>query len=268
MNQRINPSWIRRLLAVAVLAAVVKSAMLVLAFFLPYQGVDYTEQEEAGTLRSGYRPSALFDLQVPQQEQSPGTQKSAPVYKLGNLLLRGIYYQNAHSFIAVEDSGKISLLSTGESFKGYRLVDILADRAIFEKGGRRYELAFKEDKRAETAITKASPIVFEGEPVTVKRKDLQYYTKNFKAIWENIKIQELMEDKKLKGFKVAWIKKDSIFGKMGLHKGDIIIGVNGKSFSSVAQVFKLYNKMDKLDSLTLKILRNNQERQLEYAIND
>ena len=53
---------------------------------------------------------------------------------------------------------------------------------------------------------------------------------------------------------------------MGLMKNDIITGVNGKRFKSLSQVFKLYNNMDKLDSLVLKIKRGNEERELEYEI--
>ena len=65
---------------------------------------------------------------------------------------------------------------------------------------------------------------------------------------------------------MTWVKKDSLFAKLGLRKGDIITGVNGKKLKSVSQVFKIYNNMDKLDSLKLTITRDNQEKELEYEV--
>ena len=75
-----------------------------------------------------------------------------------------------------------------------------------------------------------------------------------------------MDGDKLKGFEVGWIKKDSVFDKLGLQKGDVITGINGKPVSSVSEVFKIYQNLGDIDNLTIEIKRNNQERQLDYAI--
>ncbi len=65
---------------------------------------------------------------------------------------------------------------------------------------------------------------------------------------------------------MEWVKEKSVFEKLGLIKGDVITAVNGQKLKSVSQVFKLYNNMDKLDSLKLTIMRDNQEKELEYEI--
>ena len=262
MNQLISPLWIKRLIVIGIIAAVIKVAMLGALFFLPHQGIDRVDVEEASLYQS-YKPSKPFAL---KGKKAPIVKK-APVYQLKNLTLQGLYDDPKSPFIAVEDAKKITLVGLNENFKGYKLIDVKSDRAIFKKSGKRYELLFKEKALKSGAISMVEPKVIQDDAaVFIKRKEIKHYAKNFDAIWKNIKIKEIIKDKRLKGFEVTWVKKDSLFAKLGLIKGDIITGVNGKTLKSVSQVFKLYNNMDKMDSLRLKILRDNQEKELEYEI--
>ncbi|MEA3521472.1 MAG: PDZ domain-containing protein [Campylobacterota bacterium] len=263
MNQLISPLWIKRLIIIGTIAAVIKVTMLGALFFLPHQGVDRVDVEEASLYQS-YKPSKPFAL---KGKKTAPVVKKAPVYQLKNLTLQGLYDDPKTPFIAVEDAKKISLVGLGESFKGYKLIDVKADRAIFEKSQKQYELLFKEKALKKGAISVAEPeIIQDDAAVFVKRKEIKHYAKNFDAIWKNIKIKEIIKDKRLKGFEVTWVKKDSLFAKLGLIKGDVITGVNGKTLKSVSQVFKIYNNMDKMDSLKLMILRDNQEKELEYEV--
>ena len=262
MNQLISPLWIRRIIAVGVIAAVVKALMLALLFFLPHQGIDRVSVQESSLYRS-YKPSKSFAM---RGKKAPVVKK-APVYKLDNLILKGLYDDPKRPFIAVEDKKKITLVGLGENFKGYKLIRVKSDRAIFAKSGRNYELVFKEKAIKKGSISEAEPeIIQDDAAVFIKRKEIKHYAKNFDAIWKNIKIKEIIKNKRLKGFKVTWVKKGSLFAKLGLVKDDIIVGVNGKTLRSVSQVFKIYNNMDKMDSLKLKIMRNNQEKELEYEV--
>ncbi len=262
MNQLISPLWIKRIIAVGIIAVVVKLLSLVLLFVLPHHGIDRVEVEEQ-SLYNSYKPSKAMDLLLEKKV----IKKEEPVYKLSSIVLKGIYDDPDTPFVAVQEGNDIVMIGLNEVYKGYKLVDVLADRAIFEKSAKRYEVYFKDENLDEGAITEAEPeIIADGAAVFVKRKEIKYYSKNFDAIWKNIKIKEVIEKKRLKGFEVTWVKKDSLFSKLGLLKGDIIIGVNGRILKSISQVFKIYNNMDKLDSLKLKILRDNQEKELEYEV--
>jgi len=271
MTQRINPLWVRRFIILAVLAAVAKGIMLVLAMQLPYSGVEPVTGEADTLSYARYTPSHLFGLRQrePVAESSGG--KQTEVYRLDALTLRGIYLDATHAFILVEENGKTELLSIGDQYKRYTLVDILPSKAIFEKDGQRYALAFKEDETpggVEAPPSPATSVVSQNGFTSIKRTEVRYYTQHFDAIWQNIKIQEVYTNKKLTGFEVKWIKKDSIFAKMGLQEHDVITGINGKPVTSAAEVLKLYNNMGQIDNLTLDIQRNHTERQLDYAIFD
>lgn len=254
--------WLSTLISVAIMAAVIKAMMIGGAFFLPTMGVDDVPYQP-DSIYNSYKPSRILAL---AKGKKPAV-KAAPVYKLDKLNLKGVFDDPQQPFIAVEEGRKVTLISKGETFKGYKLIEVHPDSAVFDKGGRHYELRFKEDKKNGSTITKAAPEVIAGEQaVFIKRKEIRHFAKNYDDIWKNVKIKEIIKDRRLKGFRVTWVKKGSIFEKIGLQKDDVIIGANDKKFKSLSQVFKLYNNMDKIDSMKLTILRDNQERELEYEI--
>ncbi|MBN2895255.1 MAG: type II secretion system protein GspC [Campylobacterales bacterium] len=263
MKQLINPSLIRRLIFIGWMAFVVKAAMLTLLFFLPKQGLERLHVAE-NSLYGSYKPASAFGLQGKKAEAP----KEAPVYRLDSLTLQGLYDDPHNPFIAVAEGATVTMIGRGEVFKGYKLIEVRSDRAVFEKDGKRYELTFKESGiKTDTMISAAEPEVIQDDSaVFVKRNEIAHYAKNFEDIWKNIKIQELIKDKKLEGFEVTWVKKESVFAKLGLREKDIIVAVNGQRLKSISQVFKIYNNMDKLDSLKLTIMRDNQEKELEYEI--
>ncbi len=267
MKQLLSNEWMQRLYVVLILAAVAKALSLVMMMFLPHQGIDVVLYQEKD-IYNNYRPSAMLNIGKKREE----VKQAEPVYALTSLTLKAIYDDTQEPFIAVEDAGKVQLIVLGDTFKGYQLIDVQPDRAVFDKHGKNYELKFKKSTVTSATISEAEPeddfdlIDGGGAAVFIKRQELQQYAKNPNAIFRNIKIQEIVENKRLKGFRVTSVEQRSIFGKLGLQKGDIITGANNREFRSVSQVFKLYNNIDKLDSLILHIKRGNEEKDLEYEI--
>ncbi len=267
MKQLMSNAWMQRLFVVLILAAVAKALSLVMMFWLPHQGVDVISNEQKNIFNS-YRPSVMLNITKPKKERP----KSEPVYALTSLTLKAIYDDPAAPFIAVEDAGEVSLIALDEKFKGYTLIDVQKDRAVFEKSGKNYELKFKESRVSTGTISDVVPDDLEfleeggGAAVFIKRQQLQKYAKNPNEIFRHIKIKEIIEHKRLKGFQVMSVEKKSIFGQLGLQKGDIITGANNREFRSVSQVFKLYNNIDTLDNLILHVKRGNEEKDLEYEI--
>ncbi len=262
MKQLINSSAIQKLFIVLILAAVAKTLSLVMTFFLPHSGVNVASYQEKD-IYSSYRPSSMLNI----SKKKAASKKAEPVYALKNLTLKGLYDDPVSPFIAVEDAKKVTLVSLNEKFKGYTLKKVQSDRAVFEKSGKNYELKFKEEVFKNATIKVIEPeVVSDGGAVFIKRNELKKYAKNPNSIFKSIKIKEIIENKRLKGFRVLRVDKKSIFGQLGLQKDDIITGANNKEFKSVSQVFKLYNNMDKLDSLKLHVKRGNEEKELEYEI--
>jgi len=126
------------------------------------------------------------------------------------------------------------------------------------------KIKYKKEKIVKEIIKYRA--ITDDEPISVSKYDLRYYTSNMSRIWKNINIQDVKVNGKIDGFKIISINKNSVFGKLGLKKGDIIKAINNQKLKSYSDAFKVYKKINKLDDLQITILRNNIERDLEYEI--
>jgi type II secretion system protein C len=100
----------------------------------------------------------------------------------------------------------------------------------------------------------------------VTRSDINSYASNPSKIWKDISIVPLKSAGKIIGFKVTRIKKSSKMATLGLQKGDVIIEANNIKLSSFKDAIKLYENIDKLNTISLIVLRNNEEKEIIYEI--
>ena len=86
-------------------------------------------------------------------------------------------------------------------------------------------------------------------------------------LWKDIAISEVKKGKKIEGFKVTRINKDSKMALLGLQKGDLIVKVNNIALKSYKAAMDIYAKIDKMTTIQIVVIRNNQEKELIYEIN-
>jgi type II secretory pathway component PulC len=66
---------------------------------------------------------------------------------------------------------------------------------------------------------------------------------------------------------VTKIKQGSKFSELGLKVGDIILKANGLELKSYKDAIKIYQNIDKLDTIVLLVKRGKQEKEIIYEIN-
>jgi general secretion pathway protein C len=178
------------------------------------------------------------------------------INSLDNIILKGIYNSQKKAFIIIQDKQKTVFIDLNKTYNGYKLIQINSDSAIFIKNNKKYILTFEKEKKLKK--------VSESTKIQVKKltkKTLLEYKNSLSKVWNNIGII-----KSKRGYKITYIKKNSIFDKMGLKKGDILIKVNNQKLSNDAQAWKLYNNVEKYDNFEIEILRNNELKVLNYEI--
>jgi general secretion pathway protein C len=263
MNLAINFKF---LIHIFIIALIAKALTLPLYFYLPHFGVEQSRDFSINLYRRfhiskafGILPSKKIDLK----------DENKPLYKLTNVKLKALYSMgNGKGVIAIEEKDSLIFLSVGEMFKGYKLIEVKPDGAIFEKNSKHFELKVEDDLLKGKYLISQENIDPEDVKFAVLKRDILRYKRHFSDIWKNIAIEEIIDPKtkKLKGFRVERINKNSIFAKVGLQKGDIIIGANNQIFKSYSDVFKIYNNIDKYNSIKITVLRNNEKKELEYEI--
>jgi general secretion pathway protein C len=200
--------------------------------------------------------------------------------------LLALYNSKERLVVTVQKGRKTYILSKGENVDGFVLKSAGNSYAIFTKGGKEFKLTLDEKKIKNPSAIK----IVKSQPTEIKRKGggsptkreivesedgdskivskglLTSYTQDIEKIWKDIGIGEHKKGGVLDGFIVNFVRKGSDFEKLGLRRGDILKSINGQELNSYNSAFSFYKEIGEIDSLTLNIIRNNQEMELEYEI--
>jgi general secretion pathway protein C len=246
--------------------------------YLPSEGIDYEGGGKSASLYYRYRLA---------NESGPVVKKrvvSQPAGRIRDFTLKGLYEDGDNSIAILTKGNKSHLLSIGESVNGYRLEKVESKSAWFEKGGKSYRLKLKEKNsgridrsyrviRSSAGETsrkgdsgKVADSVVDGAPKVVSRGILKKYSQNADNIWKNITIDGVKRNGHLYGFEVKYVKRDSVFDKLGLERGDIIIAINGEEITDYGVPMRLMSEIDTIENLTLTVKRGKMEKELEYEI--
>jgi len=175
---------------------------------------------------------------------------------LNFIKLKAVYKNKNNGFIIIEDKGKTIFLNLYKIYKGYKLIYIGNTFAIFSKNGKKYKISFKNIK--ENTNVK---IIENTSPINIRKKIFEEYRNNLNKIWNNIGIIKVKE-----GYKITYIKKGSIFSKIGLKKGDVLLEINGRKLKNDADAWEIYKNADKINYFEIKIKRRNKIKVLNYEL--
>jgi general secretion pathway protein C len=76
----------------------------------------------------------------------------------------------------------------------------------------------------------------------------------------------IAEDGQQSGLALKNIKPNSIFRRMGLRNGDVLVGVDGNPIESVDDALGLYENLKTSSDVQVQILRRGQQRTIDYRI--
>jgi general secretion pathway protein C len=88
---------------------------------------------------------------------------------------------------------------------------------------------------------------------------------NITELATQIRIEPYSEDG-VEGLSLSNIKPNSIFRRMGLRNGDVLVAVDGQSLTSVDQAMKLYEDLKTSDTANLEINRKSRSINFQYKI--
>jgi len=180
-----------------------------------------------------------------------------PIETLRGVKLKAVYFNGKKGFIIVEEKNKTYFVDLGKFYKGYKLIKIGFNYAIFEKNNKKYKLEMKLSKIKNTFSIKAP----QKNRIMVSKKVFDEYFNNLNKIWNNIGIVKTQ-----KGYMITYIRPNSIFDKIGLKKNDILLEVNGRKLKNDADAWNLYKNAVHFNSFEIKILRNHKEKVLYYEM--
>ncbi len=175
---------------------------------------------------------------------------------------------DSFGFIVIEERGKNKqrLYHLGDMIGSARLIKITRNTAIIRSEGREITLKIKDTpegsllsrSQARQANIPSSGMVLSKGEVNEKLRDL-------KTIMTQAVVRPYFEDGAQEGFIVSDIKPNSLYQKLGLHNGDIIIDVNGKPVQTADDILQMVNIMQTGGSLDVSLKRNGEFETINYS---
>jgi len=275
MKQDSKNSNMKLIIIPLIVFAIIKTIWVVIEFkWLPAIGVDHIANNDIKAL---YYRVKLAHKEHQKQKQKPTISK--PVSNIKDIKLLAIYSSNNYAVITVEYRGNTKVLATGDTINGFKLLNATMQSAIFEKNGKTYKIELPKLKQQNSYITPTTNIVQnkpkqniqenitqDGNYKVIDKQIFEHFANNIDDIYKNIGIQDIKKNGKTI-FKVSFIKRGSVFAKLGIKRGDIIKSVNGEEIDSYNKAFSIYRGIKDMQNITIVVIRNNKEVELEYEIN-
>jgi len=105
-----------------------------------------------------------------------------------------------------------------------------------------------------------------GEVAHLDRKEVDSTLADQMQFMREIGVRPRFEGGRPAGFVIYSIEPESIFARMGLEDGDVIVGVNGRSFATTQPTMEFYGALKKGGTVSLEIKREDSKMELHFEI--
>ena len=207
---------------------------------------------------------AKFFPQAPAEEVKPVGEETAKRYKSFKLELVGVALGSRPSAVVLKE-GKEILLPLGKEKKGLRLVKVEKNRAWIKVGNETLELRLKKRKAGVRSSPVSAP-VGSGNEVVISRREIEAITKDPGIMFRQIRLIPYVKDGKTQGFIFEWVKPGSIFHRIGLRKGDILVSINNQTIKSGEDAFRLLQVLRNENTLKIVVKRGLSNREILVRI--
>jgi len=284
MKHLFKSKTFKNILSLLILLLIVKLSWLVVTMFWLSSGSVEHEDEVGG--KSLYYRVKLTPNEVSAPVNVPKAVQMAGSIK--DISLLAIYNSSDTTVVTVEYKRKTKILGRGDTLNGFVLEGGGSNYATFTKDAKTYRVDLVKSKRSPSSRSSITPVsksrsrspdkptgtpkvegdvVDAGDHKIVDKSLIDHYASNMDDIYKNIGITEMKDGDKLKGFKITFVKRGSPFAKLGLKRGDIIKSINGEEINSYNAAFSTYKNIKDVENLSLVIIRDKKEMELEYEIN-
>ncbi|MBN2061313.1 MAG: PDZ domain-containing protein [Deltaproteobacteria bacterium] len=216
---------------------------------------------------------------IPQETEKKEVETLEPT-ELKISLLGTVTGDKDSTVAVIEETGKRTqrLYRVGDSIQNAVVRSIARGRVVLSVNGRDEVLMMPEHSSPSSpepllSKTQARPETVSAPPalersITVRQEDFEKSFENVNdfMLAAQAQMRPHIKDGRLGGVILIGIKAGSVFRRMGLRNGDIILAISGNSVSSPGEILNLYNDLKSGSDVSLLIERRGQQRSLNYKI--
>ena len=211
--------------------------------------------------------SSLFAKPKPVESAAP----PAPTANTSKLKLIAVNESSSGMKMAIiEDGAKQAqdVFEVNEQvFNQARLTEIKTDRVLIDRAGKVETLLLSEKEPSVVAAKdgEEAPAADQTD-FTVPEEELSAALANLPQLLSQARAVPYFRNGQSIGMRLFAIRAGSLYEKLGLKNGDIILSVNDNSLSDPAQALKLFEQLKTERSIGVKVERNSQLSDLHYSI--
>ena len=180
--------------------------------------------------------------------------------------------QKAYAVIEDKKTRKQQLYHVGDTIQNATVKMILREKVVLRVDGKDEILEMQKPKtamkngRTVKSASGSSLIPRTRQKITLKRSLIENATQDVTKLMTQVNIYPYMENGQPAGLAMSNIKPNSIFRRMGLRNGDVLVGVNGQEIRSLDDALGLYESLKTTSNVTVSIKRRGRIRAIEYDI--
>ena len=215
-----------------------------------------------------------------QVASTPAAEKPVDVEELQptklNLKLWGtVASPGGRSFAVIEDvkNRRQRLIRENDRIENATVKKILRGRVILSVDGRDEVLQMEKIRtavrRGPRLPSRAQRGEGEGPPeehVRVQQSEIESAVRNVNQLMKQVRIRPHFTNGRADGLRLTGIRSGSIFSRMGLRSGDILVGVDGERIQSVDDALKFYRSLKSATNVKLTVKRGGQEKTIDYQV--
>jgi general secretion pathway protein C len=168
-------------------------------------------------------------------------------------------------FIEERDTHKQKLYRLGDNIGSAKLIKITRNTATLSSGGR--EITLKVKATLEGPLLPNSPNSATSKSMTLSRKTINENLSDLKSIMSQAVVRPYLNKGVQEGLIISNIAPNSLYEKMGLQNGDIIIDINNKPMQSTDNLLQTVNLIQSGSSIAVNVKRNGKIESINYSFN-
>ena len=171
-------------------------------------------------------------------------------------LLGTVTGDEKEAYAVIEDTAvrRQNLYKIGDTIQNATLKMILREKVVLNVNGKDEILGIQKVSGSQKIRKPSTELGRAGsQNITVKRSQIDSAIKDVNTLMKQVRIRPNFKNGKPDGFRLTGIRPNSIFYKMGLKSGDVIMGVDGKDIESVDDALKFYQNLQSSPNVQLQI---------------
>jgi general secretion pathway protein C len=170
----------------------------------------------------------------------------------------------------IEDKAARSqgLYKVGDTVQNATLTHVFRNKVVLNVNGKDQILETSDGENTGGGGLPGPGGITEAGPgrISVDRTTLNESMKDINSLMKDVRIRPHFSNGQSDGLIISGIRGDSMFKKLGLRNGDIILGVDGSKIESVDDAMKLYGGLKNMQNMKIEIKRRGQVQTLDYNV--